>query len=72
MPSDGQKQLLNRWQELASAAAKETDPQKLVRIVKDLCSLLDAEGKRPAHSASTPTNLKRAQRQASGRQSGER
>ena len=49
MPSEGQKQL-QRWQELASEAAKETDPEKLMRIVQDLCSLLDGEKKPPASS----------------------
>jgi hypothetical protein len=44
MASDGRKQL-QRWQELATEAAEETDPEKLIRIVKDLCSLLDAEKK---------------------------
>ena len=49
MASDGRKQL-QRWQELATEAAEETDPQKLIRIVKDLYSLLDAEKKPPASS----------------------
>jgi hypothetical protein len=49
MASDGRKQL-QRWHELANEAAKETDPDKLIRIVKDLCSLLDAEKKPSASS----------------------
>jgi hypothetical protein len=52
MPCDGRKQL-QRWQELVDEAAKETDPQKLVRIVEDLCSLLNAEKKPPASSRAT-------------------
>ncbi|PYX24369.1 MAG: hypothetical protein DMG82_08740 [Acidobacteria bacterium] len=52
MASDGRKQL-QRWQELANEAAEETDPQKLIRIVKDLCSLLNAEKKPPASSRAT-------------------
>jgi len=44
---------LQRWQELANEAAEETDPQKLIRIVKDLCSLLNAEKKPPASSRAT-------------------
>lgn len=49
MASDGRKQL-QRWQELATEAVQETDPEKLVSIVKDPCSLLDAEEKPPASS----------------------
>jgi hypothetical protein len=49
MASDGRKQL-QRWQELVDEADKETDPQKLIRIVEDLCSLLNSEKKPPASS----------------------
>jgi hypothetical protein len=42
--------LKQRWQDLAGQAAKETDPEKLMQIVKDLCSLLDKEKKPPASS----------------------
>jgi hypothetical protein len=59
MASDGRKQL-QRWQELATEAVKETDPQKLIKIVKNLCSLLDAEEKPLSRSRATPTNRKRA------------
>jgi hypothetical protein len=52
MPCDGRKQL-QRWQELVDEAAKETDPQKLIRILEDLCSLLNAEKKPPASSRAT-------------------
>lgn len=52
MSSDGRKQL-QRWQELATEAAHETDPQKLIKIVKDLCSLLNTEKKPPASSRAT-------------------
>jgi hypothetical protein len=52
MASDGRKQL-QRWEELVDEAEKETDPQKLIRIVEDLCSLLNAEKKPPASSRAT-------------------
>ena len=38
------------WQELAEKASQETDPQKLLTLVKDLCSALDGENKPPANS----------------------
>jgi len=31
------------WKDLAKEASEETDPQKLITIVKDLCSALDHE-----------------------------
>lgn len=49
MAPDGTEQI-RRWQELANMAAEESDPEKLSKIVKDLCSLLDAEKKPPANS----------------------
>jgi hypothetical protein len=49
MTSEEQK-LTQRWMDLASQASEENDPQKLTKIVKDLCSLLDAEKKPPASS----------------------
>ena len=52
MASDGRKQL-QRWEELVDEAEKETDPQKLIRIVEDLCSLLNSEKKPPASSRAT-------------------
>jgi hypothetical protein len=52
MASNGRKQL-QRWQELVDEAEKETDPQKLIRIVEDLCSLLNSEKKPPASSRAT-------------------
>jgi hypothetical protein len=52
MASDGRKQL-QRWEELVDEAEKETDPQKLIRIVEDLCSLLNSEKKPPASSQAT-------------------
>jgi hypothetical protein len=39
-----------QWQDLAREAANETDPKKLVEIVKDLCSLLDEQKKPPVSS----------------------
>ena len=60
MACDGRKQL-QRWQELATEAVKETDPEKLISIVKDLCSLLDAEEKPPFPVLEPqPSNRKRA------------
>jgi hypothetical protein len=61
MPCDGRKQL-QRWQELVDEAAKETDPQKLIRIVEDLCSLLNAEKKPPASSRATAHQSQRSAR----------
>ena len=61
MASDGRKQL-QRWQELATEAAKETDPEKLVRIVEDLCSLLDEGKKPPASSRSSACELQKSAR----------
>jgi hypothetical protein len=61
MASDGQKQL-QRWHELANEAAKETDPEKLIRIVKDLCSLLDAGKKPPASSRPTACESQKSTR----------
>lgn len=49
MTSEEQK-LTQRWMDLAGQAAEENDPQKLTKIVKDLCSLLDAEKKPPGSS----------------------
>ena len=40
------------WKELAEQASHEADPQKLMKIVKDLCTALDAKPKRPASSPS--------------------
>jgi hypothetical protein len=61
MASDGGKQL-QRWQKLADEAVKETDPEKLVRIVKELCSLLDAEKKPPASSRATSSESQKSTR----------
>ena len=52
--------LKQRWQDLAGQAAKETDPEKLMQIVKDLCSLLDAEKKPPTTPARTDQQRKNA------------
>lgn len=38
------------WQELAEKASQETDPQKLLTLVKDLCSALDGKNKPPVNS----------------------
>ena len=61
MGSEGLEQL-RRWKELASEAANETDPEKLVRIVKDLCSLLDAERKPPASVPGTTDHAEETER----------
>jgi hypothetical protein len=63
MASDGRKQL-QRWQQLATEAAEETDPQKLIRIVKDLCSLLNAEKKPPASSRATARRSQKSARKS--------
>jgi hypothetical protein len=53
---------LQRWQELVDEAEKETDPQKLIRIVEDLCSLLNSEKKPPASSRATAHQLQKSAR----------
>jgi hypothetical protein len=61
MACDGRKQL-QRWQELVDEAEKETDPQKLISIVEDLCSLLNSEKKPPASSRATAHQLQKSAR----------
>jgi hypothetical protein len=51
--------LKRRWHDLAGQAAKETDPEKLMQIVKDLCGLLDAQKKPPASSSARPDQSKK-------------
>jgi len=44
MASDGTGQL-NRWEDLAAAAAKESNPDKLAKIIEELCAALDQRHK---------------------------
>jgi hypothetical protein len=37
------------WQHLAEQASKETDPNKLMKLVSELCSALDSERKQKSH-----------------------
>ena len=58
-----ERKLTERWRDLARQAAEESDPQKLTKIVKDLCSLLDEEKKPPVSSpAGTEPTQKSAHR----------
>lgn len=45
------------WRELAAAATRETDPEKLCRIIEELCGVLD---KRRAQSQIIPPAKKSA------------
>jgi hypothetical protein len=44
------------WKDLAERASHETNPQKLLTLVKDLCSALDSENKPPVDSQSVKSN----------------
>ena len=35
------KKTLKDWRELAASATKETDPEKLIEIIEELCGALD-------------------------------
>jgi len=54
--------LKRRWHDLAGQAAKETDPEKLMQTVKDLCGLLDAQKKPPASSSARPDQPRKTTR----------
>jgi len=54
--------LKRRWHDLAGQAAKETDPEKLMQIVKDLCGLQDAQKKPPASSSARPDQPRKTTR----------
>jgi hypothetical protein len=47
MAQDGTKQY-KAWMELAGRASKETDPEKLMRIIEALCRALDERETIPA------------------------
>jgi len=47
MAQDGTKQY-KAWVELAGRASKETDPEKLMRIIEALCRALDERETIPA------------------------
>jgi hypothetical protein len=44
------------WRCIAEQASKETDPEKLVLLVKRLCNALDRERGRKYHSQQLPDN----------------
>jgi len=46
MAQDGTRQY-KAWVELAGKATKETDPEKLIRIIEALCRALDERKKIP-------------------------
>jgi len=48
------------WKELAEQASQEADPQKLMKIVKDLCTALDKEPKPPTNSPAPNPESKNA------------
>ena len=41
MLSDGSRKRKKTWEELASAAAKETDPEKIARIAEEIFAALE-------------------------------
>ncbi len=41
MLSDGPRQCKKTWEELASAASKETDPEKIATILEDIFTSLE-------------------------------
>lgn len=41
MPGNQLKSSERDWRDLAADATKETDPEKLVRIIEELCGALD-------------------------------
>jgi hypothetical protein len=53
------------WEDLAREASKETDPQKLLKLVKQLCSTLDeretlaADSQAKSNQAVDPAHEKR-------------
>jgi hypothetical protein len=51
--------LKRRWHDLAGQAAKETDPEKLMQIVKDLCGCWMRKRNRPPVLLRDRTNQKR-------------
>ena len=42
------------WRDLAAAAASEADPEKLGRIIKELCAVLDKSQARKQPQAAPP------------------
>jgi hypothetical protein len=54
MAQDGTKQY-KAWVELAGKASKETDPDKLMRIIEELCRALDERKTVPVGAHARPT-----------------
>lgn len=50
------------WQDLAQQACRETDPDKLMTIVKDLCTAIDEDGKPGSQKATGSSGMRKAQR----------
>jgi hypothetical protein len=48
------------WMQLAEQASHEPDPQKLMKIVKDLCTALDGEPKPPTSSPALNSDSRKA------------
>jgi hypothetical protein len=44
------------WEDLAAEAAQEPDAEKLLEIVKDLCTALDEKHKTPAPGTNEPSH----------------
>jgi hypothetical protein len=53
MAQDGTRQQ-EAWVELAMKASKETDPEKLIRIIEALCRALDEQQVVPAETRIMP------------------
>jgi hypothetical protein len=54
MEQDGTRQY-QVWVELARRASKETDPQKLMRVIEALCRALDKRDTVPASAQARPS-----------------
>ena len=53
MPTNGKRTRTRDWRDLAERASKETNPEKLVRFVEELCGVLELrEAER--HAKPTP------------------
>ncbi len=64
-PPDEANRVKN-WRDLARQAAQETDPQKLLSVVKDLCSALDSENKHANSQSDTCNSADGGQRPRPG------
>lgn len=43
------------WREIASQAAQETNPRKLVVVIEELCTALDRRSQKQSHSYTPDT-----------------